>query len=346
MIELSDEQRSLRDAVRTLLGKRSDSTAVRRAITEPGGYDPTLWKVLCEQIGVAALAVPERFGGVGADRRTVQIVLEELGRTLTPAPMLGSVIAAALLVALDDADANARLLPRVAAGGVAAVAWADANGRWGDGAFEVADDQLTGAAHFVVDGDLAEILLVVADGAVYEVDPAVAGRTHTPTMDLTRRLARVRLDAVPGRRIGPADARAALGAALDDAVVALVAEQVGAAGAALEITVGYTKVRHQFGRPIGSFQALKHRMADLHVLLEAARCAAYAAAEGSVHPCVAKAYCSEALQTIAGEMIQLHGGIAITWEHDAHLYFKRAHGSAALLGSPAVHRRRFASVIE
>jgi alkylation response protein AidB-like acyl-CoA dehydrogenase len=338
---LSDEQRGLQDAVRTLLTKRSDSAAVRRAIQEPGGYDATLWKVLCEQIGVAALAVPEQFGGVGAGLRELQVVTEELGRTLTPAPMLGSaVLATTLLTELADDAANERLLPRIAEGVIASVAWADPAGRWADGACRVDGAGLTGDAHFVLDGDLCDVLLVVADGAVYEVEPAAAERVHTPTMDPTRRLAHDRLAGVPGTRIGPADARAAVRAALDTAVVALAAEQVGAAAAILELTVAYTKVRHQFGRPIGSFQALKHRMADLHVLLEAARSAAYAAGNGAVHPSVAKAYCSEAFQTIAGEAIQLHGGIAITWEHDAHLYFKRAHGSAALFGSPADHLRR------
>ena len=340
MSELTDEQHGLRDAVRTLLAKRSDSAAVRRIVTEPAGYDVELWKVLCEQIGVAALAVPERFGGAGAGRREVQVVMEELGRTLTPAPILGSVLAASVLLALDDADASARLLPRIAAGAIAAVAWADATGRWAEGAVTADGDRLTGEAHYVLDGDGAEIVLVVAGGAVYEVEPASVVRTHTPTMDLTRRLARVRLDGVPGTRIGPADAAPRLATALDDAVVVLTAEQVGAAAAALEITVEYTKLRHQFGRPIGSFQVLKHRMADLHVLLEAARSAAYAAGDGALHPSVAKVYCSEAFQSIAAEMIQLHGGIAITWEHDAHLYFKRAHGSTALFGSPSAHLRR------
>src|SRR5439155_21152881 len=127
MTALNEEQRGLRDAVRTLLAKRSDSAAVRRAVSEPGGYDATLWKVLCEQIGVSALAVPERFGGVGAGRREVQLVMEELGRTLTPSPMLGSVLATSVLVALDDDAASARLRPRVAEGAVAAVAWADAD---------------------------------------------------------------------------------------------------------------------------------------------------------------------------------------------------------------------------
>ena len=341
MAELTEEQRGLQDAVRALLAKRSDSAAVRRAIQEPDGYDATLWKVLCEQIGVAALGVPERFGGVGAGWRELQLVTEELGRTLTPSPMLGSaVLAARLLSELGDDDAGDRLLPRLAAGAVAAVAWADSAGRWRDGAISTNGDALTGQAHFVLDGDLADVLLVVADGAVYEVDAAAAERVHTPTMDPTRRLAAVRLDAVPGHRIGAADARPALRAAWDAALVALAAEQVGSAAAILELTVGYTKVRHQFGRPIGSFQALKHRMADLHVLLEAARSAAYAAGDGSLHPSAAKAYCSEAFQTIAGEAIQLHGGIAITWEHDAHLYFKRAHGSAALFGAPREHLRR------
>jgi alkylation response protein AidB-like acyl-CoA dehydrogenase len=341
MSELTDEQRGLQDAVRTLLAKRSDTAAVRRAVQEPGGYDATLWKVLCEQIGVAGLAVPERFDGVGAGLRELQLVTEELGRTLTPSPMLGSaVLAATLLTALGEDPAAGRLLPRIAAGEIAALAWADATGSWANGAVSAAGNTLTGEAHFVLDGDLADVLLVVAGGAVYEVDPAAAERVHTPTMDPTRRLAVVRLAGVPGTRIGPADARAALRTALDAALVALAAEQVGAAAAILDETVAYTKVRHQFGRPIGSFQALKHRMADLHVLLEAARSAAYAAASGELHASAAKVYCSEAFQTIAGEAIQLHGGIAITWEHDAHLYFKRAHGSAGLFGAPREHLRR------
>ena len=326
-MQLTDEQRALCDAVRALLERRSDSAAVRRAIEQPAGYDTELWRTLCEQVGVAALAVPERHGGAGAGRREVQVVMAELGRTLTPAPLLGSVLATVVLAPLDEAA----LLRRVAAGTVAAVAWASEDGRWADGAFAIDGERLTGTAHYVLDGDTAEILLAVADGTVYEVDPAHAERVRTPTMDATRQLASVRLDNVPARRLGPLPPTA-----LDEAIFALAAEQVGAAEASLERTVEYAKVRHQFGRPIGSFQALKHRMADLHVRLEAARSAAY----GELPASVAKAYCSEAFQAIAAEAIQLHGGIAITWEHDAHLYFKRAHGSAALFGSPAEHVRR------
>jgi alkylation response protein AidB-like acyl-CoA dehydrogenase len=340
MAELTDEQRALRDAVRTSLAKRSDSAAVRRAVEQPAGYDIELWTLLCDQIGVAALGIPERFGGLGAGRREVQVVMAELGRRLTPSPMLSTVLATALLIALDDEQAAARLLPRLAAGEVAAVAWATAAGQWTAGAVGVDDGRLLGEAHYVLAGDTAGILLVVADNAVYEVDVAETNRTRTPTMDITRPLARVRLDGIAGARVGAADASAALGSALDEAIIALAAEQVGAAAAAFEMTVEYTKVRHQFGRPIGSFQALKHRLADLHVLLEAARSAAHAAGAGMVLPSVAKAYCSEAFTAIAAEAIQLHGGIAITWEHDAHLYFKRAHGSAALFGAPSAHVAR------
>ena len=338
---LTDEQCGLRDAVATLLAKRSDGAAVRRAVEQPEGFDVDLWRVLAEQIGVAALAVPDRFGGVGAGPRDVQLVLEELGRTLTPSPLLGCLLATHLLLGLGGEDASRRLLPRIAEGVIVAVAWAGPDGRRAD--IAVRNDRLTGSAHFVVDGDLADALLVVADGAVYEVEPAAVERAHTPTMDLTRRMATVRLRDVQGTRI-PGDGASALDAALDAAVVGLAGEQVGTAARILEMTVEYSLLRHQFGRPIGSFQALKHRMADLHVLLEAARSAAYAAAAGTLHPSVAKAYCSEALSTIAGEAIQLHGGIAITWEHDAHLYFKRAHGSSALFGSPGEHLARLAEL--
>jgi alkylation response protein AidB-like acyl-CoA dehydrogenase len=272
--------------------------------------------------------------------------MAELGRALTPSPMLGTVLATALLVALGDDAAAERLLPRIAAGTVAAVAWADEAGDWGRGAFAVSGDRLTGTAHYVLDGDTAEILLAVADGGVYEVEPGAAQRSHASAMDITRRLATVRLAGAPAHRLGPPDSSAALSAALDETVIALAGEQVGAAGAALELTVGYAKVRHQFGRPIGSFQALKHRMADLHVLLEAARSAAYGAADGTVPPAAAKAFCSEAFHAIAAETIQLHGGIAITWEHDAHLYFKRAHGTSMLFGAPGTYLARLTRELE
>ena len=334
---LSDEQRGLRDAVRALLGKHSDSAAVRRAIAQAAGYDEQLWRLLCDQIGVAALAIDERHGGAGASLRETHVVLEELGRTLAPTPMLGSVLAAQLLIELGDEPTCARLLPEIAAGQVVGVCWAGERG-WDALSLTSTDGEVHGTAHYVLDGDTAALLLAVTRGGVVEVDPKAQGlrRVHTPTMDLTRRLARVSFDGAHGQVL-PGDVSAALPRVRDALAIAQTAEQVGAMTRLLELTVDYTKTRVQFGRPIGSFQALKHRMADLHVLVEAARSASYAAVEGTVAASVAAAYCAEALFTVAAEAIQLHGGIAITWEHDAHLYFKRAQAGTQLFGSTARH---------
>ncbi|ANN16576.1 acyl-CoA dehydrogenase [Amycolatopsis orientalis] len=312
------EQEALRDSVRKLLEREADP-----------------WPDLCEQIGVAALAVPERFGGLGAGTAELQVVAEELGRVLADVPFLGSaVLAVHAVLATGDDETCARLLPRLAEGTVGAVAWADAEGQWGDPACRASGSTVDGEAHYVLNGDEAEILLVVAGGSLYEVSGHRAVRT--PAMDEIRRLARVTFDHAPARLLGPVD----LAALRDVACAVLAAEQAGAAARALELTVEYSKQRHQFGRPIGGVQALKHRMADLHVLVETARSAAYAAPESSRLAAVAKVYCSEALATVAGEMIQLHGGIAITWEHPAHRYFKRAHGAAQLFGAPGEHLER------
>ncbi|UMP04096.1 acyl-CoA dehydrogenase family protein [Amycolatopsis sp. EV170708-02-1] len=312
------EQDALRDSVRKLLDREADP-----------------WPELCEQIGVAALAVPERFGGLGAGTAELQVVAEELGRVLADVPFLGSaVLAVHAVLATGNDEACERLLPRLAEGTVGAVAWTGADGRWDTSACRVVGSALEGEAHYVLHGDEAEILLVVAGGSLYEVSDA--RRVRTPAMDETRRLARVSFERAPARLLGPVD----LGALRDVACAVLAAEQAGAAARAFELTVEYSKQRHQFGRPIGGFQALKHRMADLHVLVETARSAAYAAPESSRLAAVAKVHCSEALATVAGEMIQLHGGIAITWEHPAHRYFKRAHGAAQLFGSPGEHLAR------
>ncbi|MET9229085.1 acyl-CoA dehydrogenase family protein [Lentzea sp. NPDC003310] len=316
---MTPEQLALRDAVRGLLDKHSD---VRAAIETPHGYDKAVWARLTE-IGV--LPIPEEHGGSGATRAETRIALEELGRTLTPSPLLACAIAVEALLA---AETDGTLLRRIADGAIATLIWP-----WHASEIAAAGDHLSGTARYVLDGDLAEIILVSDGTHLYEVDPAVR-REHTPTMDRTRRLATVHLDNTPANRLG--DWSPAVRTA---AVAALAAEQVGTAARALELTVEHTKTRVQFGRPIGSFQALKHRMADMHVRVETARSAAGAVVD-EVSAAVAKVYCSEALFEVAAEMVQLHGGIAITWEHDAHLYFKRAHGSRQLFGSPAVHLER------
>jgi alkylation response protein AidB-like acyl-CoA dehydrogenase len=341
-VELTAERAALRDTVRTLLTRHTDD----------------VWPRLAGEIGVAGLAIPECYGGAGASLRETCVVLEELGRTLTPSPLLGSaVMAAQALLETGNTDACRRLLPGIADGSrIATLAWTGPSGRWtpGEVACQVGvDGSLTGTAHHVLDGDVADVLLVAArtpDGVeLFEVAPGPPGvsRTAVTAMDLTRRLAVVRLAGAVGRRIGAVN----LARVRDIACVALSAEQVGAAARALELTVGYAKTRVQFGRSIGAFQALQHRMADLHVLVEAARSASYTAVEAvdsadlPVRAAVAKVRCSEALMRVAGEMIQIHGGIGITWEHDAHRYFKRAHGTWHLFGQPAEHVARLAALV-
>ncbi len=367
-MRLTREQEDLRTAVRGLLDRYAVAPDADRD-AERG-----LWRRLCTEIGVAGLAIPERFGGAGAGPVEVHVVMEELGRSLTPAPMLGSaVLATQALLASGDEAACQRLLPGLADGSqTGALAWTTAAGRWdpdevacravrtaATAATAGAADgwTVTGEAHFVLDGDLASVLLVPAmmpDGhtGLFEVIPdrPHVRRAASTSMDESRRLSVVSLDGAPGIRIGD---RLDLDRVRDAACVALSAEQVGAAAEALALTVAYTKVRVQFGRPIGSFQALQHRMAEMHVLVESARSLSYAAAEAaqsgapefSLRAAAAKAYCSEALEQVSGEMIQLHGAIGMTWEHMAHRYFKRAHGAALLLGAPAHHVARVAAAV-
>ena len=312
---MTPEQDELRATVRKLLER-----------------EPDPWLALCE-VGVPALAIPEESGGLGAGTVELRIVAEELGRVLSGAPFLGSAVATQAVLA----SGSQALLPQLASGTVAALAWTGPDGRWSPDtvACQTTESTVDGVAHYVLDGDTAEILLVAAHAgngiSLYEVSPADVVREHVPIMDETRLLATVTFDHTPARLLGPMD----LAPVRDIACLLLAAEQAGAATRALELTVEYTKQRHQFGRPIGSFQALKHRMADLHVLVETARSAAY-----SDLPAVAKVHCSEAFSTVAAEMIQLHGGIAITWEHPAHRYFKRAHSTSHLFGAPHHHLPR------
>jgi alkylation response protein AidB-like acyl-CoA dehydrogenase len=320
----SEEQNELATIVRSLLDKRSDSGAVRAAIESEQGYDAQLWATLCEQIGASALSVPEAYGGAGFTIAESLVVLEELGRALAPSPMLGSLLAAEALVASGDSDAARRLLPRIAEGAVACVAFTPEN---------------------VVNGADAEIVLAFIDGALVEVDPSVA-RTATPAVDLTLSLAA--LDLASASTTPISSDPAVRERVRDVAVVAAAALQVGTMQRALDDTVAYSKQRVQFGRVIGSFQALKHRMADMLVRLETSRSALLAASwalstgsqDASERAAVAGSHIGDALWSVAGEMVQLHGGIAITWEHDAHLVLKRAHSLGTLFGQPHEHRAR------
>lgn len=333
----TEDQAALRASVRDLLSKHAGPAAVRQAIASEHGYDAGLWAKLCEQIGVAALAIPEEYDGVGAGLAEVHVVQEELGRSLAPSPMLGSaVLGVQALLLSGDTDACGRLLPGVASGeSTLALCWADRTG-WGAYGVNADGGILTGTASYVLGGDIADTLVVATANGLFEVDASAEGvtRRRVPTMDPTRSLSEVTFEGVAGRNLdAPADAMDRL---RTTALIALSAEQVGSAAAAAEQTVEYAKSRKQFGRTIGSFQALKHRMADMYALTSTARSMSYAAVRSQTaeDAAVAKVYCSEALQNVASEAVQLHGGIAITWEHDAQLFFKRAHGSAQLFGQP------------
>ncbi|GAB3130288.1 acyl-CoA dehydrogenase family protein [Tsukamurella serpentis] len=343
---MSSELDDLAGAVRSVIERRWSPEALRTVITGDQGHDRGLWSVLCEQVGVAALAVPEEQDGLGAGVRALQVVAAELGRHLVPSPFLGSAVLATTVLAYTRETA---LLAALASGERTA-ALAFAGRTFDERPVTASGGRLSGTTGLVLDGDLADDLLVIAGGGLYLVTGSDVERRHTPSMDPTRRFAEVTFDDTPARLLLD-DASPALARGLDVGCAVLAGEQAGAAGQALATTVEYTGSRVQFGRPIGSFQALKHRMADLFVLVESARSAAAAAGEALDDPqagartrelavAAAKVFCSEAFSTVAAEMIQLHGGIGITWEHDAHLYFKRAHSSSQLFGDPAHHLAR------
>ncbi|OBG35251.1 MULTISPECIES: acyl-CoA dehydrogenase IpdE2 [Mycolicibacter] len=306
----NDERDLLRQTVAALVDKHATPEAVRVAMESERGYDETLWRLLCEQVGAAALVVPEELGGAGGELGDAAVVLEELGKALVPTPLLGTILAELALLAAPEPDAEA--LEQLAEGGaIGAVVFDDG---------------------YAANGDIADVV-VGTDGSQltrwteFSTEPVA-------TMDPTRRLGRITATATAPIGDDPGIA--------DYAAILLAAEQIGAAARCLDLTVEYTKSRVQFGRPIGSFQALKHRMADLYVAVSAARAVVEdAIAEPSpTSAALARVVASEAFSKVAGEAVQLHGGIAITWESDIQLYFKRAHGSSQLLGLPAQHLRR------
>jgi alkylation response protein AidB-like acyl-CoA dehydrogenase len=361
----NEEQEFLRETARRFLDDKAPSEVVRRVMDSEAGYDAGLWAEIAAQ-GWQAMAIPEEYGGAGYSFLEQVVLLEEMGRSVFPSPYLGGVVMAANLILRVGTEAQkAAYLPGIASGEhIWSVAITEASGRWDrDGVrlSATADGDgfsLRGTKRFVLDGHVADRFVVVAeDGtgeiALFVVEAGAEGvrSDKLDTMDQTRSLADVHFDDVKV----PADARlegawADLEHVLDLAAVALAAEQVGGAQACLHMAVEYAKVRTQFGRPIGSFQAVKHKCADMLVQVESARSAAYYAAwvasensdELTLVAPLSKSYCSEAFFFCAAENIQIHGGIGFTWEHDAHLYFKRAKSSEILLGDPAYHRSRLA----
>ncbi len=362
-LAFSDEQEQLRDSVRRFLADKSPISEVRRLMETPDGYDRDVWALMAGHLGLLGLTIPERYGGTGSGPAELTIVLEEMGAALLCAPYFSTVALAAnaIMLAGDD-EAKKELLPLISSGEViAALAIAEDDGRWDLAGVRLearpasGGYALTGHKNYVLDGHVADLIVVVARTGdsigFFTVGAAAPGlqRTRLPTLDMTRTQARLEFNETPARLIGdPRVAPAALARTLDLAAIALAAEMVGGAQRCLDMSVSYAKTRYQFGRPIGSFQAIKHKCADMLLNIETARTAAYyagwAAAAGSDElPAVAslaKAHCSEAFFQVAAENIQIHGGIGFTWEHDAHLYFKRATSSQLLFGDPAYHREQ------
>jgi alkylation response protein AidB-like acyl-CoA dehydrogenase len=364
----SEEQEELRSSVRRFLEDKSPMTEVRRLMETSEGYDPAVWKQMGEQLGLQAIAIPEEYGGVGFGYVELTVIFEEMGAALLCAPYFATVaLAANALLSSGDERAKKDLLPGIASGEtIATLALTEDTGRWDlDGVTLAATGKggewkLDGHKMFVIDGHTADLILVAGRTAkgvsLFAVESGAAGLTRTPlaTMDQTRKQTRIEFSGTPARLVGEdGGAGPALSRTLDLAAVALAAEQVGGAQRCLDMAVDYAKTRIQFGRPIGSFQAIKHKCADMLLEVESAKSAAYyagwAAAEDSdelpVVASLAKSYCSEAYFHAAAENIQIHGGIGFTWEHDAHLYFKRAKSSELLLGDPSYHRELLAQRI-
>ena len=341
-IQLSptSEQEELRETVRRFLAQQAPMSSVRSAIGTELGYDPQLWARLNSELGVSGIAISEQRGGAGFGISELAMVMEECGAALLPAPLLGSAVMCGLVL---DAIGDTSVLPRIASGEVVA-------GLVHDASVTVTDGVAYGSVSGVLDGMVADLFVIITADSVYAVDAVATGISRAPlvTMDLTRRQAAVEFSGARADRLGSA-AHTASG--LDRATVALAAEQLGVMRRSVELAVAYAMEREQFGRKIGSFQAVKHGLADMYASYELALGAvAYAAriadsdpSELPVAASTAKAYLSPQSFDATFQMIQYHGGIGFTWEHDAHLYYKRAKTNETLLGDTTAHLERIAA---
>jgi alkylation response protein AidB-like acyl-CoA dehydrogenase len=367
---LSPEQQDYQHALRDFFSSSSTSQDVRRLTAGERGYDETAWRRMAGDLGVQGLDIPEQYGGSGASFVELAIALEEAGYALGGGPLFASsVLASTCLQQSGDTPAMAEYLPGIASGQkIATLAVADDNGAWDPAVFsglkarhDGRDYVLSGTKSYVLDGHIADVILVMAhteDGpALFAVNSPAPGlrQTRLPLLDETRRMSRLEFSEVPGRLVGARGAaEGVVTRTLRTAAVALSAEQVGGIRRCLEMAIEYAKIRVQFNRPIGGFQAIKHMCADMYTLMETARSAVLYAAWCVAHDTSdlaavahsAKAYCSEAYCKVAADNIQLHGGIGFTWEHDCHLFFKRAAASLQYLGSPRFHRELLAQAIK
>jgi alkylation response protein AidB-like acyl-CoA dehydrogenase len=362
----TDEQEQFREAIRRFLQEKSPATAVRRLMDTPAGYDPEVWRQLSEQLALPGIHVPEQYGGAGFGMVELCIVTEEVGRTLLCAPYFSTAVLAtnAILNAGTDVQ-KSNLLPDLARGArLAALAVTEPSGQWDPQAIKLTATPVTGGylldgtKSYVVDGHLADLLVVAGRVAGTAGDEGLAlftvgadspgvDRRLLESMDPTRKLARIDFHGVHAQLLGTLQGGStALVRTLDQAAIALANEMVGGAQTLLDSAVNYAKLRVQFGRTIGSFQAIKHKCADMLLEVELAKSAAYYAAQAAAAhdpewpamASLAKAAASETYLRIAIDCIQIHGGIGFTWDNDTHLWFKRAKSSEVFLGEPHYHR--------
>ena len=375
---LTEEQRQLSSVVHSLLSDHSPDSRVREIMQTARGFDETLWTRMADELGICGLAVPEEYGGGGAGFAELAVVLEELGGSLACVPYLSSVVLAqTFLLSVDDEKARTRWLPRLCSGAVrATVAIAEPGRPWTVEGVRLPASQtdtgwtLSGVKTSVIDGATADVILVIArSGAglsAFAVDGDAPGLTKTclPTMDQTRKQARLEFGATPATPVGAiGEAEPAFQRLLAIASAALAIEAVGGAQRALDMAVGYARTRLQFGRLIGSFQAIKHKCANMLLQVESAKSAAYYARGivnatvksevGTLQPdddfwlsvSLAKVVCTDAFAHCAAENMQIHGGVGFTWEHPAHLYFKRAKANELMFGDPTFHRAAIAELL-
>lgn len=346
------ELQALREAVRDLIGDAGGPAAARARFTAGPGFDEALWRKLGLDMGLAGLGLPTDLGGAGGGLAELTVVAEELGRALSPVPFLSSTVLAGQILA----GCGSPVVAEVATGVPVSFAGTDSDGCWRADAVPVQarDNILSGTVDFVLDAMSAQHLVVAADdGDVYLVPADAPGVTRSAlrTLDPSRSQATVRFDDAVAERLTEGGAGAAVvDRAVDVALLVLAAEQVGGAAHCLDDAVEYARVRHQFGRAIGSFQAIKHALADVLILVEMARSAigrAVEAGDGDLAEAaaVAAVWCSEAYTAAAAQNVHVNGGTGFTWEHDAHLYFRRARADEALLGGPAFHRERLAHIL-
>jgi alkylation response protein AidB-like acyl-CoA dehydrogenase len=356
---LTDEEQALADSVRKFVADRSPLTSLRQLMESGQPYDQDVWKQMTAQLGLAGLAVPEEHGGAGAGVSALSVALTELGAGLVASPLLGSVLAAEVLLRLSDEEAQAELLPQIASGEIiATLALTSGFGSHVTASGSGDSVTLTGTLSPVLNGAEASILLIPAhaDGevAIYLVDGAADGltRTRLTAVDHSRSLARISLHGTPARAIA-GDATVALAAAQDLGNLAIASESAGAMRACIDMTSSYAKIRVAFGQPIGAFQAVKHRLADMAkawelgsaALRDAARAGDEEPDRFSVAASVARVLLSDAYGEASVDTVHLHGGIGFTWEHDAHLYYKNGLSNKVLLGAPGEQLDRLASAL-